>query len=285
MIGLPTRPLGRTGRQVSIVGLGGEGILRTPGDRLREARALITRALDLGVTYFDCARAYAASEEHYGASLGTRRAQIFLCSKSAERSKRGALADLHATLRNTRSDYLDLWQVHDVRTPEDLAEIFSPGGALDAFQEARSAGKVRFIGITGHHDPTILTKALLTFRFDTVLLPVNAAEPHTVSFLTETVPLAVEQGIGIIGMKVVSRGRLIDPGRGVTPERLVQFALSQPVSTVIIGCDTPAQLEQHVATARAFTPMPQEEQAALLDKTRSLAESALFYRPVPTGRM
>src|SRR5687768_9987946 len=154
---IPRRPLGKTGVEVTQLGLGGEGVLRTWG-RAREAVALIRRAIELGINYCDCAKAYAGSEDYYGEALvGGLRETIFLTSKSAERTRAAAEKDLEATLRRLRTDRLDLWQVHDVRTEHDLNAIFGPHGSIEAFSAAKKAGKVRFIGVTGHHDPQILT--------------------------------------------------------------------------------------------------------------------------------
>jgi len=173
---IPKRKLGKTCVEVTIFGLGGEGILRTYGHE-KEAYALINRALDLGINYFESARAYSGSEAYYGKALKERRKNIFLTSKSHTRDKKGALIHLNETLRNMKTDHLDLWQVHDVRTEDDIAEIFGPKGALEAFVEAKEKGFTRFIGVTGHHNPMILKRCVEMFDFDTVLLPVNPAEP------------------------------------------------------------------------------------------------------------
>ena len=202
---IPKRKLGKTGVDVTILGLGGEGVLRTYGYE-REAYELINRAIDLGITYFESARAYSGSESYYGRSLRERRKEIFLTSKSHARNKKGALLHLQETLRNMKTDHLDLWQVHDVRTEEEVEEIFGPHGALEAFVEAKDKGLVRFIGVTGHHDPLITKQCLQQFDFDTVLIPVNPAEPAYKSFLTEVIPPAKNKGMGIVGMKVYFRG-------------------------------------------------------------------------------
>lgn len=259
---LPIGALGKTGVTVTRLGLGGEGILRTWGYD-RQARAVIDAALDEGITYFDCARAYDGSEEYYGSTLGARRKRIFLTSKAFERSRAGARAQLDATLRNMRTDHLDLWQVHDVRTPEDLDEIAAPGGALEAFHEARKEGKVRFIGVTGHQDPEVLTAAIDRFEFDTVLLPVSIAHPHLATFLRTTLPVAVEKSLGIIGMKVIG-GSFVPPNRRRSPEALIRFALSWPVSTVVIGCSTPAEVAMNARIARESVPFSPGELDTLL---------------------
>jgi len=159
---IPKRTLGKTGTDVSILGLGGEVVLRTYGHE-KEAYALINRALDLGIDYCESARAYSGSESYYGKALKERRKGIFLTSKSHARDKRGALNHLGETLKNMGTDHLDLWQAHDVRTEEDIEEIFGPDGAIEAFAKAKERGMTRFIGVTGHHDPLIIRKCIDLF--------------------------------------------------------------------------------------------------------------------------
>ncbi len=272
------RTLGRTGVEVTILGLGGEGVLRTYGNA-KEASALINRALDLGITYCESARAYSGSESYYGQALKERRNDIFLTSKSHARTKKGALAHLHETLKNMKTDHLDLWQVHDVRTQEDLAEIFGPGGAIEAFTEAKEKGKARFIGVTGHHDPAIIRQCIEIFGFDTVLLPMNPAEPLYKSFLTEVVPVAKKKGMGIIGMKVYFHGLAEQVPGYVSMEPYLRFALSQPITNVVIGCDDIQQLEKNVAFARAFTPLSRAEMDALIENTSPYARQLMYYKP------
>src|SRR6185369_9442302 len=161
-------PLGATSRDVTIFGLGGEGVLRTHG-RHKEAVQVIERALDLGVTYFDTAPAYASSRDYYGAALGERRKQVFLASKTAERSRDGSLRILDDSLRRLRTDHLDLWQLNDLRTLDEVEKIFSKRGAIQALTQARQEGRVRFLGLTGHHDPAVLLEAMRRFDFDTLL--------------------------------------------------------------------------------------------------------------------
>ncbi|MGE5807690.1 MAG: aldo/keto reductase [Nitrospirota bacterium] len=275
---IPKRRLGKTGVDVTILGLGGEGVLRTYG-REREAASLINRALDLGVNYCESARAYSGSESYYGKALRERRKDVFLTSKSHARDKRGALAHLHETLRNMRTDHLDLWQVHDVRTEDDVEVIFGAGGAIEAFVEARQRGMTRFIGVTGHHDPSVLKSCIERFDFDTVLLPVNPAEPGYRSFLEEVVPLARSKEMGIVGMKVYLRGFASQlPGyTGMGP--LLRFALSQPVTNVVVGCDDIAQLEENVSFARAFSPMAEVEKDELIRSISPYARELMFYKP------
>jgi aryl-alcohol dehydrogenase-like predicted oxidoreductase len=272
------RTLGRTGIEVTALGLGGEGILRTFGYD-REACGLINRAIDLGINYFESARAYSGSESYYGEALRHRRREVFLTSKSHARDKAGALSHLEETLRNMNTDHLDLWQVHDVRTEAEIKTIFGPGGAIEAFVQAKEKGLTRFIGVTGHHDPGILKTCIEMFDFDTILLPVNPAEPHYKSFIHEVIPAAQEKGIGIIGMKVYFRGFAAELPGYDTMEPLLHFALTQPVTTVVIGCDSIAQLEENVSFAQRFRPIPEEQMKNLVEKIRPYARQLMYYKP------
>jgi predicted aldo/keto reductase-like oxidoreductase len=275
---IPKRTLGKTGIDVTILGLGGEGVLRTYGYE-KEAYALINRALDLGIDYCESARAYSGSESYYGKALKERRKEIFLTSKSHARDKRGALNHLKETLRNMGTDHLDLWQAHDVRTEEDIEEIFGPGGAIEAFAKAKEKGMTRFIGVTGHHDPFIIRQCIELFDFDTVLLPVNPGEPKHKSFLEHVVPLARQKHMGVIGMKVYFRG-LAERLPGYTSmEPFLRFALSQPISNIVIGCDDIAQLEENVKFAGAFKPMTDKEQGKLIGDIAPFARQLMYYKP------
>ena len=276
---LALRNLGRTGHKATILGLGGEGILRTY-DEDKKAQAVIEAALAAGIRYFESARAYSGSEAYLGKGLKGHRDMIFLTSKSHGRTYKEAMAHLSITLKNLDTDHLDLWQIHDVRTEEDLEAITAPGGVLEAFREAKEKGWTRFIGVTGHHDPEILRRALDLYDFDTVLLPVNPAESHDRSFL----PLAAEakeRGLGVIGMKVLCRGLLPrmaeEPGK-LTFE-LVAYALSQTVSLVVIGCDTPGQVKALAHAAENFTPMTEAERKALEEAVAPFAQRLMYYKP------
>jgi len=275
---IPKRVLGRTGREVTILGLGGEGVLRSFGHD-REAYALINRALDLGISYCESARAYSGSESYYGNALKERRQEIFLTSKSHERKKQGALAHLHETLKNMRTDHLDLWQVHDVRQEQDIEEIFGQGGAIEAFIEAKKQGKTRFIGVTGHQDPRIIRKCLEWFDFDTVLVPVNPAETADGCFLEEVLPPAQKKDMGIIGMKAYFRGFASKLPWYTGMEPFLRFALSQAVTTIVVGCDSLAHLEENIHIAAAFQPMTSEEQREIIRNTAPFARKLTYYKP------
>jgi predicted aldo/keto reductase-like oxidoreductase len=260
---IPRRPLGRTGREVTQFALGGEGVLRTHG-RVSEAVAVIHRALDHGVNYCDTAPAYAGSLDYYGAALGERRREIFLASKTHDRTRDGSLRLLDESLKRLRTDHLDLWQLHDLRTALDLRTIFGRGGALEALVEARAEGRVRFLGLTGHHDPAILLDAMNRFDFDTVLVALNGADVHRLSFTRSVLREASRRDMGVIGMKVYSAGLLVRAGnKGLTPDTAMRYVLSLPgVSTVVIGCSSPAEVDQNASIARYFQTM---DDAAMLE--------------------
>jgi aryl-alcohol dehydrogenase-like predicted oxidoreductase len=274
---VPERTLGATGVKATVFGLGGEGILRTFGYET-QARGVIEAALAEDVTYFDSARAYAGSEEYYGRVLGAARDKIFLTSKAHDRTRRGALAMLDQTLRNMRVNNLDLWQLHDLRTSEELDEIMAPGGAYEAFIEAKRVGKTRFIGLTGHYDPSVLLAAIEQLHFDTLLIPVNPCEACAEAFSAFVAPKAMELGLGVIGMKVLSRGLLTNIAHAPSIQELVDYALSQPIHIVIIGCDNVAQVRQNAQAARQFSPMPAQAQRALEQRLQLAAPQALYYR-------
>jgi aryl-alcohol dehydrogenase-like predicted oxidoreductase len=274
---LPKRPLGKTGVEVTILGLGGEGALRTFG-REDEAVSLIQRAIDLGVTYFESARAYSGSESYYGMALKERRRDIFLASKSHERTGDGALKHLETTLGAMKTDYLDLWMIHDVRTTKDLDVIFGPKGASKAFEAAKRNKLARFVGISGHRNPTIISRALDLFPFDTVLMPVNPAEPHYWSFFTEVLPKAQGKGMGILGMKTLSRGVCVKIFGAESAENFLRFALTQPISAAVVGCETIEQLEMNVRVARSFQPMPKKDQDILVSRVKSYARELMYYK-------
>ncbi|MBA4373198.1 MAG: aldo/keto reductase [Thermodesulfovibrio sp.] len=275
---LPKRKLGKTGVDVTILGLGGEGILRTFGHE-REASTLINRAIDLGINYFESARAYSGSEAYYGSALRERRKDIFLASKSHARDRKGALAHLHETLANMKTDHLDLWQVHDVREEAEVEEIFGSGGAIEAFSEAREKGMARFIGVTGHHNPLITRKCMELFDFDTVLIPINPAEHVYSSFIKTVIPAARERKMGIVAMKTYFRGLAAQLPGFQDLEPFYRFTLSHPISTAVIGCDSIEQLEENVRFAAAFEAMTKDEMDGMQEMITPYARKLMYYKP------
>jgi aryl-alcohol dehydrogenase-like predicted oxidoreductase len=256
------RPLGRTGAHVLAVSLGGEGILRTTG-RAREAVPVILEALRLGVRYCDTAPAYQQSQDYYGEAFRAAgpgaRDSVFLASKTHERTRDRALRLLDDSLRRLGTDRLDLWQMHDLRYADELDVLFGPRGALAAAREAQADGRVRFIGLTGHHDPAVLVEAMRRFPFDSVLCALNPADPRHRPFAPSVVAEARRQGIGVVGMKALGAGPLV---REASVPELLRYTASI-ADTVIVGCSSVAEVRENLAVARGFAPMDEGGRRAL----------------------
>ena len=277
--GIPTRPFGRTGFNTTLFGFGGEGILRTTG-RHREAVPVIEKALELGVNYYDTSPAYADSQDYYGVVFKNdprKRKGIFLASKTHDRSRDGSLRLLDDSLRRLHTDRLDLWQLHDLRDRDDLNRIFSKGGALEALIEAKKQGRIRFLGITGHHDPAILKEAANRFPFDSVMMALNAADIHTHSFIKELLPAVNHMQMAVIGMKVYSRGRILQPGL-LSAEEAVHYVWSLPVSNVILGCDNIRQVEENVHYAKEFQHLSESVMRGIEARTANLIQPLTSYK-------
>jgi aryl-alcohol dehydrogenase-like predicted oxidoreductase len=274
----PVRRLGSTGIEVEPVSLGGEGILRTHG-RSAEAVPVVREALELGVRYCDTAPAYDQSQDYYGAAFrgapGTRD-RVFLASKTHERSRRGALALLEDSLRRLGTDHLDLWQMHDLRTLDELEELFGPGGAIEAAEQARRDGKIRFVGLTGHEDPDVLLAAMERYAFDAVLLPVNPADPVRRPFLTTVIPRAREKGMAVIGMKVLAHGMLVGDGVA-TAEECIRYAMAH-ADTVILGCSSREEVRANLEVGRSATPMTTGEQRSLEARVAARASRYAYFK-------
>ena len=299
---MPTRNLGKTGYKVGIFSLGGQAAVER-ADNAAVAVPIIEKALDLGVNYIDTSSIYGGpqrwSERYVGEVMKKRRSEAFLASKTRERTKAGSLAMLEQSLKLLNTDHLDLWQLHDIGSSQEIEQIFAKGGAMEALLEARDQKMVRFLGITGHFRPEPLIDAIHRYPFDTILMAVNAADPHHFSFSEQLLPLAVDKQMGIIGMKVPARGRILSswtpppieqqkhswegmvlaPTPGTLDMRqAMYYSLSLPVSTVIIGCDSVAQLEHNVQLAREFTPFSEKQMAGLVQKAEPVSKQALFFR-------
>lgn len=276
---MPERPLGRTGHRVRLFSLGGQATLEQP-DRLDESLAIINRAIDLGVNYIDTAAAYGRgiSQTYIGEVMASRRREVFLATKTHDRTRDGSLRLLEDSLRRLQTDHLDLWQLHNVRTDAELDRIFGESGAIEALVQAREEGVVRFLGITGHYDPALLQRALAEFDFDTILMALNPADPHHLPFATELLPLANQKGLGVIGMKIPARGRIFREDGITRMKDAMSYVLTLPVSTVIVGCDTIEQLEENVSIAAAFQPLSSGEMARLENLTESYVLDAAFFK-------
>src|SRR5690348_10724910 len=260
---IPRRVFGKTGERLTIIGQAGG---RFPLCGTDEAKAITLRAYELGVNYFDCARLYfnGKSEEVYGAVLKPFRKSIFLTTKSAERTRKGAEEDLAKSLRALQTDYVDLWQIHQVSEMSEVDQIFAPGGAIEAFEAAKKAGKCRFIGFTGHHDPKVHIAMLQHYdKYDTILMPLHAADPAYLSFERDVLPIAVKRGMGIQGMKSTANAKLL---KAISVKDCLSYALSLPIHCVALGCTNVAEVEEDVRVAREFRPMEQREMAELRGK-------------------
>lgn len=187
---------------------------------------------------------------------------------------------MHSSLQRLQTSYLDLWQIHDIRTDDDLNAITRPGGALEAFVEAKEQGLVKAIGVTGHHDPYILTRAVQEWPVDAVLMPVNPVEGNMGGFLTDTLPAAQKKGIAIIAMKVLGASHYILPKFDVSPELLIRYALSFDITLPIIGCSTPAEVRTLASLGTNLKPLSNREKKNIETIFKPYAHRLAFYRGV-----
>ena len=299
---MPTRNLGKTGYKVGIFSLGGQAALEK-ANNFDIAVPIVERALDLGVNYLDTSSIYGGpprwSEQYIGKVMAHRRNQAFLATKTKERTRDGSMRMIEKSLQLLQTDHVDLWQLHDVGTMTDINQIFAKDGAMEALLEMQQQKVVRYLGLTGHYRPDALMEGIRRHPFDTILMAMNAADPHHYSFNRELLPLAVEKQMGIIGMKIPGRGRLLSswtpqpievqkhmwegmvlaptPGT-LTMREAMYYTLSRPVSTVIIGCDSIAQLEENVQLAREFTPLTSRQEDALVARAEPVSKPSLFFR-------
>jgi len=294
---MPARNLGKTGFQVGIFSLGGQAAIEK-ANNFDVAVPLIERALDLGVNYVDTSARYGGveerwSEQYFGQVMKARRSEVFLATKSHDRTRDGSLKLLERSLELLQTDHVDLWQMHALSRPDQVEESFAQGGAIEAFVEARDQGLVRHLGISGHADPDVLIDAIERFPFDCVLLALNAADPFHLSFKEKLLPLAVEREMGIIGMKIPARGLILSSWK--TPDdpesryastvpgtldmrEAMRYVLSLPVSTVIVGCDDIPQLEENIEIAKSFNPLSESQLADLEQRAEPVHRQSLFFR-------
>jgi aryl-alcohol dehydrogenase-like predicted oxidoreductase len=300
---MPTRNLGKTGYKVGIFSLGGQAALEH-ANNFDVAVPIIERALDMGVNYIDTSSIYGGperwSEQYVGKVMAHRRNEAFLATKTKERTRDDSMRMIEKSLQLLQTDHVDLWQLHDIGTMFDINAIFAKGGAMEALVEMKEQKVVRHLGLTGHYRPDALIEGIKRYPFDAILMAMNAADPHHYSFNEELLPLAVERQMGIIGMKIPGRSRLLSswtpppveqqkhswegmtiqttsPGT-LTMREAMYYTLSRPVSTVIIGCDTIAQLEENVHLAREFTPINDKQTTELVAKAEPCAKPSLFFR-------
>jgi aryl-alcohol dehydrogenase-like predicted oxidoreductase len=283
---VPYRPLGRTGERVSIVGVGGYHI-GVPKDE-QEGIRIIRAAVDQGINFMDNCWDYhdGASEVRMGKALRDGyRQKVFLMTKIDGRTKESAARQINECLQRLQTDRIDLMQFHEIIRMEDPDRIFAPGGAMEAMLEAKQAGKIRYIGFTGHKDPLVHLRMLEVaaahkFRFDAVQMPLNVMDAHFRSFEHQVLPLLVKQEIGVLAMKPLGSGRILEI-KTVQPVECLHYAMNLPTSTVITGIDRMELLDQALTAARTFRPMNQAAVSALLARTASAAETGR-YEPFKT---
>ncbi|SPE38673.1 putative Aldo/keto reductase [Candidatus Sulfopaludibacter sp. SbA6] len=261
---VPMKLYGRTGAKVTIIAQGGARMDLHPN--VAEAAAHVRRVYEMGVNYFDCARSYwnGKSEEAYGIGLEGVRKDVFLTSKTTKRTRLETEQELALSLKSLKTDYLDIWQMHDVRTKEEIDRILGPGGAMEAFEAAKKAGKCRFIGFTGHFDPQTHAAMLKAYdHWDSVLMPVHAADHAYLSFEKTALPVAVEKGVGIQAIKVFCKAFLL---RALSPCECLTYTLSMGVHVAICGAGTEGQMEDNIRTAQSFKPLAPADLADLRRK-------------------
>lgn len=283
---IPTRSLGTTGEEVSILGVGGAHLARCEEP---EAIRIVQEAVDAGVTFMDNAWEYGKgqSEIRMGKALaeGKYRERAFVMTKDCAHDRRAdhSMEKLEDSLRRLKTDYLDLWQIHEVVWDDDPDLILAPGGSLEAMFKAKDQGKVRFIGFTGHKSPYLHRKLLASgIPWDTVQMPLNVFDAHYSSFQHKILPICVEQGIGVIGMKSNAGGHVQRSGVGITPEEGLRYSLGLPASVVVSGMESLDILRKNIAVADEFVPYSDEELDDLLDRAQQHAGTG-EYEPFKTS--
>jgi len=281
---MPERPLGKTGHVVRLFSLGGQATIEKEGT-LDESVAIINRAIDLGVNYLDTAASYGGgiSQKYFGEVMATRRDEVFLATKTHNPTRDGSFQLLEQSLESLQTDHLDLWQMHNVRSMEDLERRFSDEGSIHALSEAKEQGIVKNVGITGHADPDVLIEGLNRFDFDTILLALNPADQYHRPFMDKLLPLANEKGMGVIAMKIPARGRIFQDGGLTSMREALTWTFSQPISTVIVGCDDVAQLEENISAAADFKPLNSAQMAAIEAKVAGYPLEASFFKTGAAG--
>ena len=276
--GIPVRVLGKTGLEVSIIGFGGGHSVR-PDINVKTTIRLIHEAIDSGVTFMDNAWEYhqGEAERRMGQALVGRRDQVTLMTKVCARDRATAEAQLHESLARFRTDVIDVWQFHEINYDSDPEWVFHADGAIEAAIAARNAGKIRFIGFTGHKSPHILKRMLeMDFDWDTCQMPITVLDAHYRSFQKEILPELNSRNIGVIGMKSLGgRGQFVSD-LDLTAAQCRTYALSLPISTLVCGIQSQENLEQDLAIARDFVPMSDTERQALSDSVYEEASDGRY---------
>ncbi len=266
---LPRRQLGRTGLEVTVLGLGGARAGQL--DDGKQAADVIRRCLDLGMNYFDTAAAgaYGLSQKRYGMALRDVRERIIFGTKTRHRTYEHAELDLRQSLGNLKTDRIDLYQIHNVISNEDIEQIFAPRGVMEMVEKAKKEGKIRFVGVTGHTDPGVMNRALERYDFDTILIPLSVTDGAAASeksFEKTTLPLARKQGLGVIAMKTLGVGAILNKNVATLDEAL-GYVLSLPISTAIMGCEQVDQVNADVRIAANWRPMAKTAMDSLRRRT------------------
>jgi aryl-alcohol dehydrogenase-like predicted oxidoreductase len=276
---IPRRPLGRTGLQVSILGLGGYHLGGAQSQS--EVQRIVDEALDAGVNFFDNAWEYhqGRSEEWAGTALQGKRDRAIVMTKVCThgRTRRTAMQQLEESLKRLRTDHLDIWQIHEVIYENDPDLIFAPDGVAEALAEAKKQGKTRFVGFTGHKDPSIHLKMIShDFPFDTVQMPLNCLDATFRSFEVEVLPELQKRGIAPLGMKSMGgSGEIVSSG-AATPAEALRYAMSLPVATTISGVESVEVLRQNLEIVRGFQPMTPAEMASLRQRCRTYSADGRY---------
>jgi aryl-alcohol dehydrogenase-like predicted oxidoreductase len=293
---MPLRPLGKTGYNVCIYSLGGQGSIETPGKE-QVSVEIVNRAIDLGINYIDTAAAYGRatdaipraeamgwSERNIGQVMKTRRKEVFLASKTNDRTYDGSMRLLEKSLKNLQTDHLDLWQIHNCRAAEleTVDKFFADDGVVKAMIKARDEKIVRFLGFTGHESPAMLKALAERFPFDNVLVALNAADKHYDPFIDKFLPVAVEKKMGIVGMKIPARDRIFSNGGIITMKEAMEYVMTLPVSTIIIGIDKVAELEENIKIAQNFKPLTADQMLAIEAKTKPYYTELQFFKNIGT---
>lgn len=289
---LPQRMLGKTGRMVGIYSLGGQGSIETPGKEDISVE-IINRAIDLGINYIDTAAAYGratstiskddamgTSERNMGQVMKYRRNEVFLASKTHDRTYDGSMRLLEKSLNNLQTDHIDLWQIHNVKAAEigELNKFFAADGVVKAMERALDEKIVRHIGITGHENPEVLRLLAERYDFDNVLVAINAADKHYDSFIEKLLPTVIEKKMGIVGMKIPARDRIFSHGGIITMKEAMEYVLSLPVSTIIIGLDKIPELEENMRIAKEFELLSADQMLAIEEKTKPFYKDLQFFK-------
>lgn len=273
--GIPMKEFGRTGVKVTVIAQGGARMDLFPNRQ--EASAHVRRVYEMGINFFDCAHSYwgGKSEEAYGDGLSGVRKNVFLTTKCGRRTRKEAEEELNLSLKALKTDHLDLWQMHGVGRPDEVDRIFSAGGAMEAFEAAKKAGKCRFIGFTGHYDPETHVRMLKNYdKWDSVLMPLHAADTSYLSFEKTALPVAVERGIAIQAIKVFCKAFLL---RALSPKECLSYTLSLPVHVAVCGCGTQGQMEDNIRTAQSFKPLSPAEMDEL--RRRAIIGQGVYKGP------